>query len=301
MIIKLRCNAILIKVIFIGKLNFEFLCTKFFVQIKQFESKSTETRNFLNIFFPPKKQKNTSKVNSSYNFLRIFENYDLLFDIFIFSNFRNANSEIIFCLRICSCFLRIFQNIEIGILTRFSLKNEIMATNSKSSKKEKQLRLKLVKNSLKGIETWPTLISKGKTIIQDILRQEKSKTEFDGNLQNSCENLTEIVDQCQAIVSAIESNHSKLNSLQDLSNLSLDTSAENQSFNLDSSTSDCEIIDCHDIVLKSYQKQLRILTSVAENIAFKESDQAVFLACSWTMQPYLNDDYLTALEYLKSL
>ena len=168
-----------------------------------------------------------------------------------------------------------------------------------NSKKEKQLRSKLVKNSLKSIETWPTLISKGKTTIQEILRQENSTSEFDGNLQNSCENLTEIVDQCAKIVSAIESNHSKLNSLQDLSNLSLDTSS---SFNLDSSaTSDCEIIDCHDIVLKSFQKQLGILTSVAENIAFKDQDQAVFLACSWTMQPYLNDDYLTALEYLKSL
>ena len=171
-----------------------------------------------------------------------------------------------------------------------------MATSSKSNKKEKQLRLKLVKTSLKSLDTWPALISKGKPIIQEILRQES--TDFDVNLQNSCENLTGIVDQFQEIVTLIEANHQKLTSLQDLSNLSLDTSV-NQSLNLDSSES--EIIECHETVLKSLQNQLQILLEVSKNIAFKKSDQAVFLACSWTLQPCLNDDYLTALEYLKSL
>ena len=136
-----------------------------------------------------------------------------------------------------------------------------MAT--KSSKKEKQLRLKLVTQSLKVIETWSPLIIQGKSIIQEIL-QDRENQDFNVNLQNSCEKLNEIVKELKKIVEILDSNQGKLTNLQDLSNLSLDTS---QSFNL--VTDDTEIIDGHEIITKCLEKQWQICSSVAENIAYK--------------------------------
>ena len=66
------------------------------------------------------------------------------------------------------------------------------------------------------------------------------------------------------IVTNLELNQSKLTNLQDLSNLSLNTS---QSFNLVSD--DSEIIENHEILLNCLKKQSEVCISVAENIAHK--------------------------------
>ena len=143
-----------------------------------------------------------------------------------------------------------------------------MAT--KSTKKEKQLRLKLVNQSLKIIETWSPLIIQGKAIVQEIL-QERENQDFNVNLQNACENLNGIVKELRKIVEILESNQEKLTNLQDLSNLSLDVS---QSFNI--VTDDTEIIDNHDSVTKCLHNQMRICSSIAENIAHKVNNSEYY-------------------------
>ena len=42
------------------------------------------------------------------------------------------------------------------------------------------------------------------------------------------------------------------------------------------------------------------MIDVAENIGVQNDlDKTIFLACIWTMQPQLDDEYFNAVEYLK--
>ena len=46
--------------------------------------------------------------------------------------------------------------------------------------------------------------------------------------------------------------------------------------------------------------QQQLMIDVAENIGVQNDlDKTIFLACIWTMQPQLDDEYFNAVEYLK--
>ena len=53
---------------------------------------------------------------------------------------------------------------------------------------------------------------------------------------------------------------------------------------------------------KKLQEQFQLMLTVAENIGVQtELDKAIFLACIWTIQPKLNDEYFNANNYLTSI
>ena len=54
------------------------------------------------------------------------------------------------------------------------------------------------------------------------------------------------------------------------------------------------------IIHKKLEAQSDLMFAVAENIGVQtDLDKAIFLACIWTMQPKLDDEYFNAVEFLK--
>lgn len=104
--------------------------------------------------------------------------------------------------------------------------------NSGSSK-EKQIVAKRRAATFKCLEKWDTLWHEGKKVVQLILsvrNDESSALEHNHELQELCDKLTSIIPRLAEVHAEIEDLNSKLQSLQDLSNLS---SSCNQSCDLD--------------------------------------------------------------------
>jgi hypothetical protein len=181
-----------------------------------------------------------------------------------------------------------------------------MASNI--SKKEKQLTVKRISETLKNIDKWMIVCEEGKPIIQEILAAKKDLTkekDFSHQLQNLCDKLNDSMPKLEAILISIDESHEKLQSVHELSNLSFNASSSNQSsFSLEGSFAQdtiAQVLFHHQTISDHLKSQFQLLKDVAENIGTVSSiQQSVFLACSWTMQPYLSDDYFVAVEFLKT-
>ena len=181
-----------------------------------------------------------------------------------------------------------------------------MASNI--SKKEKQLTTKRISETLKHLDKWTSVCEEGKPIIQEILAAKKDlikSKDFSYNLQNLCDRVNDHIPKLEAILTAIEESHEKLQSVHELSNLSLNTSSLNQSqFTLEGSLSQdkiSQVVFHHQTIVNQLKSQFQLLKDVAENIGTVNTiQQSVFLASSWTMQPHLNDEYFVAVEFLRS-
>lgn len=158
--------------------------------------------------------------------------------------------------------------------------------------KEKLLIAKIIASTVKLLEKWNSLVSEGKPLIQDIVASEKSD-EFSFHLQEKCNKLSEILPQFELIIKEISVSKDKLSSAHDLSNLSLDSSSLESSSNSD--------LSHFEVILAKLEVQFQLMKDVTEKIGFeKSSEKSIFLACSWTLQPYLDDEYFLSLEYLKN-
>ena len=171
------------------------------------------------------------------------------------------------------------------------------------SKKEKQLTAKRISETLKYIEKWMTICDEGKPIIQEILAAKKDLTnekEFSHQLQNSCDRLHKCLPKLEAILISLEELHEKLQSVHELSNLS--SSRENSLILEESLAQDTigHVVFHNEKIISHLTSQFQVLKDVVENIGTADTiEKSVFLACSWTMQPHLNDDYFIAVEFLK--
>ena len=183
-----------------------------------------------------------------------------------------------------------------------------MASNS--AKKEKQLTAKRISETLKNIDKWTAVCDQGKPVVEAILAAKKDLTkesDFSHQLQESCDKLNEYLPKLEAILVSLEDLHEKIQSVHELSSLSL-SNRSNPSFVLDESSSSSSTYDTiglvlyhHRIIIDHLKPQLQVFQDVARNIGNANTlEQSVFLACSWTMQPHLNDDYFVAVEFLKS-
>ena len=171
------------------------------------------------------------------------------------------------------------------------------------SKKEKQLTAKRISETLKDLEKWMTVCDEGKPVIQEILAAKKELTkekEFSHQLQNSCDRLYECLPKFKAILVSLEALHEKLQSVHELSNLS--TSSQT-SLNLEESFAQDtigQVVFHHEKIISHLRSQFQVLNDVVENIGTADTfEKSVFLACCWTMQPHLDDDYFIAIEFLK--
>ena len=171
------------------------------------------------------------------------------------------------------------------------------------SKKEKQLTTKRILETLKDIEKWIAVCDEGKPIIQEILAAKKDltkKKEFSHQLQNSCDSLHKCLPKLEAILISLEEVHDKLQSVHELSNLS---NSDQASLNLEESFAQDtigQVVFHHEKIISHLKSQFQVLKDVVENIGTADTmEKSVFLACSWTMQPHLNDDYFIAVEFLK--
>ena len=99
---------------------------------------------------------------------------------------------------------------------------------------------------------------------------------------------------------SLEEVHDKLQSVHELSNLS---NSDHASLNLEESFAQDtigQVVFHHEKIISHLKSQFQVLKDVVENIGTADTmEKSVFLACSWTMQPHLNDDYFIAVEFLK--
>ena len=81
--------------------------------------------------------------------------------------------------------------------------------------------------------------------------------------------------------------------------LKLDSSSTSNISNSTSETS-TEILKFVELLIEKLKLQQQLMIDVAENIGVQNDlDKTIFLACIWTMQPHLDDEYFNAIEYLK--
>ena len=81
--------------------------------------------------------------------------------------------------------------------------------------------------------------------------------------------------------------------------LKLDSSSTSNISNSTSETS-TEILKFVELLIEKLKLQQQLMIDVAENIGVQNDlDKTIFLACIWTIQPQLDDEYFNAVEYLK--
>ena len=157
-------------------------------------------------------------------------------------------------------------------------------------------------------EEWSKIVIEGKPLVQEILAETKNSEEDKGhveNLQYLCGQLKDVTNKFHPLLSELEQLIQKIHSsLFCLANFS---ASFNESLNLESSSSVKEenlpqedIEHYATIILKKLRAQFQLMFAVAENIGVQSDlDKAIFLACIWTMQPKLDDEYFNAVEFLK--
>lgn len=167
--------------------------------------------------------------------------------------------------------------------------------------KEKQLTIKICATTIKNVDKWKKVVSDYKPTLDAILSKTKEpkESQFCLELQEFCNKLTdESIPQLIQISNDLNELNSKLKNLHELSNLSLDKSKSL----LETSHQDEALIQYHDVICQQIESQLEVMRNVASNIGSKvdEMNHVVFLACCWTMQPHLNDDFFFATQYIKN-
>ena len=163
---------------------------------------------------------------------------------------------------------------------------------------------------LQCLEEWTKIVIEGKPLVQKILAEIKTSENKSGhteNLQYLCGQLKDISYKFHPLLSKLELLLQKIHSSFCLANFS---ASFNESLNLESSSlkkeednfpqEDIEYFAA--IILQKLQEQFQLMLAVAENIGVQtELDKAIFLACIWTIQPKLDDEYFNANNYLTSI
>ena len=156
-------------------------------------------------------------------------------------------------------------------------------------------------------EEWSKIVIEGKPLVQEILAETKNSKEDKGrveNLQYLCGQLKDVSNKCHPLLSKLEELIQKIHSSISLANFS---ASFNESLNLESNSIVNEgnlpqedIEHFATIILQKLTAQFQLMLTVAENIGVQtDMDRAIFLACIWTMQPKLDDEYFNAVEFLK--
>ena len=155
-------------------------------------------------------------------------------------------------------------------------------------------------------EEWSKIVIEGKPLVQEILAETKN-SECDGhveNLQYLCGQLKDVTNKFHPLLSKLEQLIQRIHTSFCLANFS---ASFNESLNLESSSSvkeenlPQEDIEYYaTIIHQKLEAQSDLMFAVAENIGVQtDLDKAIFLACIWTMQPKLDDEYFNAVEFLK--
>ena len=172
--------------------------------------------------------------------------------------------------------------------------------------KEKTKSQKKILAILKCREEWTKIVIEGKPLVQEILAEIKNSENEDHveKLQYLCGQLKDVTNKFHPLLSKLEQLIQRIHTSFCLANFS---ASFNESLNLESSSSvkeenlPQEDIEYYaTIIHKKLEAQSDLMFAVAENIGVQSDlDKAIFLACIWTMQPKLDDEYFNAVEFLK--
>ena len=172
--------------------------------------------------------------------------------------------------------------------------------------KEKTKSQKNILAILKCREEWSKIVIEGKPLVQEILAEIKNSENEDHveKLQYLCGQLKDVSNKCHPLLSKLEELIQRIHSSISLANFS---ASFNESLNLESNSIVNEgnlpqedIEHFATIILQKLTAQFQLMLTVAENIGVQtDLDRAIFLACIWTMQPKLDDEYFNAVEFLK--
>ena len=173
--------------------------------------------------------------------------------------------------------------------------------------KEKTKAQKNILAIIQCREEWSKIVIEGKPLVQKILAETKNSEEGKGrveNLQYLCGQLKDVTNKFHPLLSELEQVIQKIHSSFCLANFS---ASFNESLNLESSSSvkeenlPQEDIEYYATIMhQKLEAQSDLMFAVAENIGVQtDLDKAIFLACIWTMQPKLDDEYFNAVEFLK--
>ena len=180
------------------------------------------------------------------------------------------------------------------------------ATPKLATPKEKTKPQKQILAILQCREEWSKIVIEGKPLVQKILAEIKN-SENEGHaekLQYLCGQLKDVSNKFQPLLSKLEQLIHKIHSSFCLANFS---ASFNESLNLESSNSLKEenlpqedIEHFATIIFQKLNAQSQLMLAVAENIGVQtDMDKAIFMACIWTIQPKLDDQYFNAENFLK--
>ena len=157
-------------------------------------------------------------------------------------------------------------------------------------------------------EEWSKIVIEGKPLVQEILAKIKNSENNEGHLeklQYLCGRLKDVSNKFHPLLSKLEQLIQKIHSSFCLANFS--ASFNEKSLNLESSSVNEEnllpqedIEHFANIIHQKLNAQFQLMLTVAENIGVQtDLDMAIFLACIWTIQPKLDDEFFNAIEFLK--